>query len=76
MAVINLPMELADGPNVPTYYAVASLVRGPAGVLAPVAAGLYLGHFPHDLLYLFCALTSLMAAALLAHFVREPTARA
>ncbi len=72
MAVINLPMELAEAPDVPTYYAVASVVRGPAGVLAPVAAGLYLGHFPHQPLYLFCALTSLVAAVLLVRFVREP----
>ncbi|MBT3342057.1 MAG: MFS transporter [Gemmatimonadetes bacterium] len=72
MAIINLPLELADPPNVPTYYAVASLVRGPAGALAPIAAGLYLGHFPYQPLFLFCALLSLVAALLLWRYVHEP----
>lgn len=72
MAVINLPMELADRRSVPTYCAVASLVRGPVGALSPVAAGLYLGHFPHPPLYLFCAAVSLLAAALLFRHVHEP----
>lgn len=72
MAVINLPLELADRPDVPTYYAVAALVRGPAGALSPLAAGLYLQHFAHPPLFLFCALVSLLAIVLLRRHVSEP----
>ena len=72
MSVINLPLELADRPNIPTYYAVASLVRGPAGALAPIAAGLYLERFPYPPLFAFCAVVSLLAAVLLISFVSEP----
>jgi len=74
MAVINLPLELAERPNIPTYYAVASLVRGPAGALAPIAAGLYLERFPYPPLFAFCAAVSLLAAVLLVRFVTEPRA--
>jgi len=72
MAIINLPLELADPPDVPTYYAVASLVRGPAGALAPITAGLYLGHFSHPPLYLFCAVVCVVSGVLLRRYVSEP----
>jgi MFS family permease len=71
MAFINLPLELAERTDAPTYFAVAFLVRGPAGALAPVAAGLYLTHYPHPPLYVFCAVVSLAAAGLLQRFVHE-----
>jgi len=72
IAVINLPLELADRPNIPTYYAVASLVRGPAGALAPIAAGLYLEKFPYPPLFAFCAVIALLSVVLLIRFVNEP----
>ena len=72
MAIINLSLELAAPADVPTYYSVASVVRGPAGALAPIAAGLYLGHFPHPPLYLFCAAVCVVSGALLRRHVREP----
>jgi MFS family permease len=72
MAIINLPLELADGPNVPTYYAVASLVRGPAGAAAPIAAGLYLERFPYPPLFALCALSCLLAVLVLTRFVSDP----
>lgn len=74
MAIINLPLELADPPDVPTYYSVASVVRGPAGALAPITAGLYLSHFPHPPLYLFCGAACVLSGLLLRRYVSEPTA--
>ena len=71
MSVINLPIDLADRPNIPTYYAVASLVRGPAGALAPIAAGFYLERFAYPPLFAFCALISLLSAVLLVRFVGD-----
>ncbi|MEW6751129.1 MAG: MFS transporter [Candidatus Latescibacterota bacterium] len=72
MAVMNLPLELADRRDVPTYAAVAALVRGPAGALAPLAAGAYLERFPYPPLFLFCAGISLRAVWLLARHGGEP----
>jgi len=71
MSVINLPLELADRPNMPTYYAVASLVRGPAGALAPIVAGFYLERFAYPPLFAFCALLSLLSAVLVVRFVGD-----
>lgn len=72
MGVVNLPLELAARQDVPTYAAVATLVRGPIGALSPLAAGFYLERFAYPPLFLSCAAVSLVAGLLLVRFVREP----
>lgn len=74
MGVVNLPLELADRETVPTYTAVAALVRGPVGALSPLLAGLYLEHGSYPQLFLLGVALCLLAAACMHGRVGEPRA--
>ncbi len=76
MGVVYLPMEMGGQDNVPTYVGISSLVRAPMGALAPLLAGVYLERFPYPPLFVFCALSGVLGAFLLARYVEEPRSQA
>jgi len=72
LSIDNLLMEFGTPENRPTYIAVTTVLAGLAGMILPLAAGLFIDRFSYGPVFFAAGVIIFMAAAVLAGRVTDP----